>query len=279
MKHILLPIVALALMLISCNSDTPKPTKQVTFKLQGFEQTNSPLHIAPKANATILDDTDGKPLTDIYIFDGTTQLAHKTNDQEDFGTITLSLTHGNHDLSFIATRSTGLTYDQGILTATSVKPTFGALLSLNIDANTQAQAVTLNRISGQLTITIQDAFPSNANEIEFVINPRYQAINISNLCAVDGQSVTQRVSCADKAGKTEQSYTFTHLAPSTTDEYLAAVTINVYDTNGTLIHAVNISDVRLAANTKTILSGKVFTAPNATLNADHSWNTDIVGSF
>ena len=277
MKHIL-PLFVAICCLVSCNQNNPEATKQIKFSIEAFEQTSTPLGIAPKQRATILDDTDGKPLTDLYIFDGTTQLAHQTSDQDDFGPITLSLTHGSHNLSFVCTRSTGLTYDQGTLSATSVKPTFGTLYPLTVDASTSAQTVTLQRISGQLNITIQDAFPANATDIEFIINPRYTDLNISTLCAVNGESVTQRVSCSDKAGKTNQSFSFTHLAPSLDQEYTAQVTINTY-AGSTLLHSVIINDVRLAANTKTILTGNAFRSPSATVNADHSWNTDLVGSF
>lgn len=281
MKHLFLPLLAVVF-LASCNQNNPEASKQIQFNISAFEQSNEPLnapaHISPKAKAVILDDTDGKPLTDLYIFDGTTQLAHQTSDQDDFGPITLSLTHGNHNLSFVCTRSTGLTYDQGTLSATSVKPTFGTLYPLTVDASTTAQTVTLQRISGQLNITIQDAFPTNATDIEFIINPRYTDLNISTLCAVNGESVTQRVSCSDKAGKTNQSFSFTHLAPSLDQEYTAQVTINTY-AGSTLLHSVLINDVRLAANTKTVLTGNAFRSPSATVNADHSWNTDLVGSF
>ena len=57
------------------------------------------------------------------------------------------------------------------------------------------------------------------------------------------------------------------------------MTINVYDDGGVLIHAVSIADVRLAANTQTLLSGKLFRGTDATLNIDHTWNQDIEGSF
>lgn len=277
MKHIL-PLFVAICCLVSCNHNTPEQTKQIKFSIEAFEQTTTPMGIAPKAKAVILDDTDGKPLTDLYIFDGTTQLAHQTSDQDDFGTITLSLTHGAHNLSFVCTRSTGLTYDQGTLSATSVKPTFGTLYPLTVDASTSAQTVTLQRISGQLNITIQDAFPANATDIEFIINPRYSDLDISTLCAINGTSQTQSTSCTSMQGQTNKTFSFTHLAPSLDQEYTAQVTINTY-ANSTLLHSVVINDVRLAANTKTVLTGNAFRSPSATVNADHSWKTDLVGSF
>lgn len=278
MKRIL-PLLAALCCLVACNNqNTPEPTQEVTFNISAFQQS-APMGIAPKQNATILDDVDGTALTDLYIFDGTTQLAHQTSDQEDFGTITLTLTHGSHNLSFVCTRSTDISVADGTMTMGSVKPTFGKLLTLNVTNQTPAQDLTLQRLTGQMIITIQDAFPATAKEIEFVINPRYSALDVTTLCAINGEEISQRVSCTSKVGKTDQQFTMNLLAPSLTDEYQADVTINVYGDGGTVLYSVLVEDVRLAANTKTLLSGKLFTAPSASVNVSHEWNTDIVGTF
>lgn len=273
-------LLVLVAMFVSCNqSNEPAPTKQVTFHIDAFRQSTSPLAIAPKQQATILDDQDGTALTDLYIFDGNTQLAHQTNDQEDFGTITLTLTHGSHNLSFVCTRSTDISVANGTMTMGGVKPTFGKLLTLNVTNSTPAQDLTLQRLTGQLVITVLDAFPAAAKEIEFVINPRYSALDVTTLCGTNGEEFVQRINCESKAGKTNQQFTMNLIAPSLTDEYTAALTINVYGDGGTALYSVLLDEVRLAANTKTILSGKLFTAPSATVNVSHEWNTDIVGSF
>ena len=274
----LLPLLALVAIFASCNPNSPKLTKQVTFHISSFSQTTSPLN-AP-AKAPIYDEAEnGTPLTDIYVFDGSDLLCHQTSDQDDFGTITLSLTHELHNLSFIATRSTNITTANGVMTMENVRPTFGKLLTLNVTSSTHNQDLTLDRITGKLIITILDAFPADAKEIEFVINPRYSQLDVTTLLATNGQSVAQKVDCSSKAGKKDQAFSFNLLAPSITDEYTADVTINVYDSSNALIHAVLVEGVRLAANTKTLLSGKVFRGTDATLNVNHTWNTDIVGSF
>lgn len=266
------------LTIIACNQNMPEPTQEVTFNISAFQQS-APMGIAPKQNATILDDVNGTALTDLYIFDGGTQLAHQTSDQEDFGTITLTLTHGSHNLSFVCTRSTDISVANSTMTMGSVRPTFGKLLTLNVTNQTPAQDLMLDRISGQMIITIQDAFPTAAKEIEFVINPRYSAMDVTTLCAINGGEVSQRVSCANKSGMTNQQYTFNLLAPSLTDEYQADVTINIYGESGTVLYSVLVEDVRLASNTKTLLSGKLFTAPSASVSVNHSWNANIVGTF
>ena len=269
---------ALAALLIGCKGQNdPEQVQAVQFKVSTFTQTTEPMPSPRKA--PILDDEGGTALTDLYVFDGSTQLAHQTSDQQDFGTVILNLTHGNHNLSFILTRSTGITVENGVMTMSSIRSTFGKLLALNVTASTGAQDLTLDRISGQLQLTINDAFPTTANEIEFVINPRYTQMNVTNLQGVNGDEWSQRVSCTAKQGQTGVQYTFNHICPSLTDEYTSDVTINIYNAGGSVIYTVTIDDVRFASNTKTLLSGNLFTTPSASVGVNTSWNSNIVGTW
>ena len=269
---------ALAAFLIGCKGQNdPEQVQAVQFKVSTFTQTTEPMPSPRKA--PILDDEGGTALTDLFVFDGTTKLAHQTNDDANFGTVTLNLTHGNHNLSFILTRSTGITVENGVMTMSSIRSTFGKLLALNVTASTGAQDLTLDRISGQLQLTINDAFPTTANEIEFVINPRYTQMNVTNLQGVNGDEWSQRVSCTAKQGQTGVQYTFNHICPSLTDEYTGDVTINIYNAGGSVIYTVTIDDVRFASNTKTLLSGNLFTTPSASIGVNTSWNSNIVGTW
>lgn len=274
-------IAAICAAFIACKSNDPEGPKQsVTFKVKGFEQSTEPMNSPRRApQATILDDEGGTALTDLYVFDGTTQLIHQTNDQENFGEVTLDLTYGQHNLSFICTRSTGITYNAGVLTFTGVRSTFGKILALNVGGNTANQSVELNRISGLLNITITDEFPANANQIEFIIATKYTKINVESLCAVEPYEFTQKVSCASKVGQSNVLYSMVILCPTLDQEYTSDMTINVYDSGNNIIRSVTIDDVRFAANTKTMLSGPLFSGTGASITVNTTWNQDIVGNF
>ena len=282
MKRLFL-FAAIVAALLSCSKkDEPQQKQSITFKVAAFEQTTEPMNSPRKApQATILDDEGGVALTDLYVFDGTTQLAHQVyaDDNAAFGTVTLDLTHGNHNLSFVATRSSGLAYSAGVLSATSLRSTFGKTLALNVSGSTPAQNLTLDRISGLLSITINDEFPATANQIEFVMATRYTSLNVATLCGTNGDEWSQKVSCTSKVGQSGVQYSFTFLAPSLTDEYTSDLTINIYNSLDAVIYSVTIEDVRLAANTKTMLSGNLFTSPSASVSVSHTWNSNIVGTW
>ena len=273
-------LCALVAVLFACKSkDEPQAMQQVTFKVTAFEQTTDPMNSPRKA--PILDDEGGTALTDLFIFDGSTQVAHQAyaDDNAAFGTVTLNLTHGNHNLSFICTRSTGITVENGVMAFGSVRPTFGKLLALNVSGSTGAQDLTLDRITGQLSITINDQFPAAADQIEFVMATKYSQINVASLLGVNGAEWSQKVSCSSKQGQSGVQYHFNTICPSLTQEYTSDLTINIYNSSNAVIYTVTIDDVRFAANTKTLLSGNLFTAPSANVSVNTSWNTNIVGTW
>ena len=281
MKKILL-FAAVLVAFVSCKKDEPKQMQQVTFHVTAFEQTQEPMRSPRRApQATILDDEGGLALTDLYVFDGTTQLAHQVyeDDHDAFGTVTLDLTHGNHNLSFVATRSTGLAYSAGVLSASSLRSTFGKLLSLNVSGSTPTQNLTLDRVSGLLYVTINDAFPATANQIEFSMVNRYTSLNVATLCGVNGDEWSQKVSCTGKVGQSGVQYSFNFLAPSLDEEYTSDVTIRIYNSSNAVIYSVTIEDVRFAANTKTMLSGNLFTSPYASITVNTTWQSNIVGTW
>ena len=184
-----------------------------------------------------------------------------------------------YNLSFILTRSTGMSYSAGVLTMTSVRPTFGKLLALNVSGSTPAQNLTLDRISGRLSITINDEFPATADKIEFAMPTKYNRINVTNLLGVNADAWSQKVSCTSKQGQSGVQYHFNTICPSLTEEYTSDLTINIYNSSDAIIYSVTIEDVRFAANTKTMLSGNLFTSPSASVSVNTTWNTNIVGSW
>lgn len=281
MKKYLLFIVPIMALFACSNQDEPAQTQTVTFNLSAFEQSQEQMNTPAKApQATILDDENGSALTDIFIFDGTTQVAHQTSDAEDFGTIALPLTHGEHNLHFVATRSTGITFTNGNLFATSLRSTFGKHLALNVTSTTADQNIVLDRVNGFLRITILDEFPANAAEIEFIINKRYTTLHIEDFQGFEAEgSNTVRTSCTSKVGKSGEYYSLYILSPILNTPYSATVTINAYNAGGDNIASVTVNNVQMCSNTKTLLRGNLFNMPSANISVNTEWEEDIVTPF
>ena len=278
MKKFLFFSALFALMLVGCkNQDEPQQkaeTHQVKFTIPGLTVSTEPMDAPRKAPASLIDDSD--ELTDLYLFDGTTQLVHQTSDQAEFGTITVLLTTGNHTLHFVATRSTGISYENGILACTSLKNTFGKTVQLNV-AGGGDQNVTLDRLSGKLIITINDAIPSGASNLRIQLACRYTSLNVTSLYGVSPSSFDQNVNISGKVGTSGYQITL----------YMLAMDECGYDTDFTLT-ATNSSSqvigqatgtVTIAPNTKTLLIGNLFTGTRSFISLNSAWNADIEESF
>ena len=263
-------ISALAALLIGCKWQNEPGQQQVTFKVSNFTSTTEPL----KAPASLVDGDDA--LTDLYLFDGTTQLIHQTSDQDDFGTITVLLTTGNHTLHFVATRSTGLSYEGGILACTSLKNTFGKTMQLNV-AGGGDQNVTLDRLSGKLIITINDAIPSGASNLRIQLGDRYTSLDIASLYGTSPAAFDQNVNISGKVGTSGYSITLYMLAPDA-DGYETTFTLTATNTSSEVIGQAT-GTITIAPNTKTLLSGNLFTGTRSFISLNSAWNADIEESF
>lgn len=275
-KSILLSLLCGAF-LLSCSNDEPKRIKQVTFTVDAFHVSTQPMN-APR-HAPILDDNDGQALTDIYIFDGTTQLAHQTSDMESFGMVTLSMEYGSHNLSFVATRSLGLSYDAGVLSCTSLRPTFGKLQAVTVSDATDAFAIELNRLTGQLVITIEDAIPADAHHLTFTVAKKYDQLQVATLNGSGMYAFEQTVSLTSLVGQTGNFWTLNMLCPTYSTQYTTDVTLAVYRSDDSLIAQHTISDVPVCSNTKTLLHGDMFSGQTFTITANHEWEDDLEPSW
>ena len=266
---------ALIALLIGCKCSDEPAKQQVTFRISNFQSTTEPLGSPRKAPASLVDGEDGA-LTDLYLFDGATQLVHQTSTQEDFGTITVLLPIGEHDLHFIATRSTGLSYEDGILTCASLKNTFGKTVHLSV-AGGGDQNVTLDRLTGKLVITINDAIPTGASNLRIQLGDRYTTLDPQTLFGVSPAAFDQNVNISGKTGNTGFYVTLFMLAPDA-DGYETEFTLTATNTSSQVIGQATCT-ITIAPNTKTLLSGNLFTGTRSFISLNSAWNADIEENF
>ena len=279
--------LAVACCLMACQQNGPeqqssnstqeqtKQTKSITFNIAAFSVSTQAMAPSGLRKAPILDDQDGQALTDLYIFEGSTQLAHQTSDAADFGTLTLTLDYGSHNLAFIATRSTGVTISNGILHATSVRPTFGTRQTITVGDSSDEFDITISRITGQLIITMQDAIPADADHLIVQVAQKYDDLTIATFAGANPYAFSQSVNITSKVGMSNQTWTLNIFAAVYGEQYTTDVTLSVYKSDDSLIAQHVIHNVPLVTNTKTILSGEMFGGQNFTITADHTWEDSL----
>lgn len=277
MKKVLLTLVTFTgVLFLSCSRDSePSAPQQVTFHCSGFtveQQSLSPLR---RSAQDLIDD--GNAMTDLYLFNGSTQLVHQVSTQEDFGTITVLLPLGEHHLHFVATRSAGLDYADGVLSCTSLRPTFGKHIDLTVSGASDNN-VALERITGQLSIIIEDAVPTGASTLTVEVTPYYRNLNITTFAGVSQFDFSQTVNISGKVGSTNNTWTINVLVPTHGEQYEPTYTLTARNGSDQIIGQAT-GTVPLVTNTKTILRGSIFQGNRSVVTLNTAWNADINESF
>ena len=275
MKKALFFSALLALILTGCKSDEPQAQHQVTFRVPQLAVETEPM-TAPRKVAPLTDE-DGKQMTDLILFDGATYLMRQQNTDPDFGTVTVLLTAGEHHLHFIATRSTELNYDEGILNCASLRSTFGKHYDINVTGGSD-EYVTMDRLTGMVVITIEDEIPAGAANLRIQFGDYYKGLNPTTFAGVRSGEFDQTVSIASKVGQTDVQYKLNILAPVYGDGSETTYTLTATNGSDDIIGQAT-GTMTIASNTKTLLHGNLFTGTRSFLSLSTAWNSDIDEGF
>ena len=280
MKKALFFSAIFALILTGCKSAKDDPQvdsskHQVTFRVPALkvetEQMSAPHKVAP------LTDDDGQQMTDLILFDGATYLMRQQNTDPNFGTVTVMLTAGERHLHFVATRSTELSYYEGVLNCASLRSTFGKHYDINVTGGSD-EYVTMDRLTGMVVITIEDEIPAGAANLRIQFGDYYKGLNPTTFAGVRSGDFNQTVSIASKVGLTDQQWKLNILAPVYGTESTTTYTLTATNGSGDIIGQAT-GTMTIASNTKTLLHGNLFTGTRSFLSLSTAWNSDIDESF
>lgn len=251
-------IILAASIITSCSDNTDHFTDagnmvQITLKTATMSVSKEDM-----TRASLADESQ----SDLWVYDGTTLLTHQTSTDSDFGTPTLNLTYGTHNLRVFSTRIANATISaDGILTGDSPRQTFANTLSLDVTPSTAAtQTIELHRQTYQLTVMADDAWPADYGKLEVTIDPDYTSLNTQTFTGIAATSTYTRSVTPPStwSGKTGCNVAFHGFTPSTA-EYTTTVTITLYKAdNQTVLQQHTVSDVPLQRNYKTTIHGALF---------------------
>jgi len=274
MKKYLFLFAILAFLFASCNiKDEPKQMKEVTFNVAAWTIDQQPMN-GPR-RVPILDDNDGLSMTDLFVFDAGELLVHQTNDQQDFGVVTLTLEYGSHNLSFVSTRSDSPTVDGNLLKTNSLRPTFGKLQTVTVSDATDAFDITLSRLTGQIIITFEDEIPADAHHLVVQVDTQYNHLNVTTFAGANAHEFNQSVNIVARRGLSGERWTLNMLTPIYGTAYTTDVSFAVYRQDDSLISRHSVEDVPICSNTKTLIHGAMFSGQAFTVSANYTWEDDV----
>ena len=262
--------------LFSCNSKYASEAQHpVTFRVPALQVDTEPMN-APRKVAPLMDE-DGQQMTDLFLFDGAAQLLRQQSTDPDFGTITVMLTEGEHHLHFVATRSTELSYADGMLNCASLRPTFGKHYDINVSGKSD-EYITMERLTGMVVITIEDEIPADAASLRIQMGDFYKGLNQTTFAGVRSGEFDQTVSIASKVGTTGVQYKLNILAPVYGIESTTTYALTATNGSGDVIGKAT-GTMPINSNTKTLLHGSLFTGTRSFVSLSTAWNGDIDEAF
>jgi hypothetical protein len=296
MKPKILLCCICAFLFFSCKKDKKvTPTTKlypISFNLSGFTQTQVPIGKA-KTTSLTTQAADTVPVQSLVYMLFKIQPALTLISQQriekgavGFGTFTDNVAPGDYTAVFIGGSAAlniyaynyfGYASGSGFFT-TYWDDTFLTKVPITVTASGINQPVTMKRRTARLDVILKDAIPAGTTKITVSFRDTSQIEALSqygNAAFVTTNVTTKTINAAD-IGTT--NYTIT--ANTVNDTKLFDVTISYYGANpagplGTKI----VKNVLCKTNTKTTLSGNLFTPGNnefdITVNQD--WNTVNVG--
>lgn len=257
------------MLLVGCG-DAPTKSKLITLNVTRWQVGQETMR------APILDDENGKPLTDLYVYDGTRVLAHQQSTDSAFGEVQLQMDYGTHALSVVATRSEGQQIEDGVLKVSALRPTFGKLMSITVSDVSDAFEVELKRLTGQLCVTIEDEIPADAATLRIQISNKYDDMEMMTFRTVNPYAYTNDIPMFSWTGQKSMDFVVIVHGLSPQSPCTSDVRLTVLRADGSVLSDHLIKDVPLASNTRTRLHGELFAGNALSVTVDHTWEEDLL---
>lgn len=271
------------------DSQSPEePTKLFTFHVKGdFAISQEEMSRA----ATRLENGNTSGLTDLWVLDyasdGTLiQQVHQASGDADFGSPQLSLTYGQHNVIFVASKGTTPALSavngsaSGSLSWAKVLDTFTLAYPVTVSASSNGnRAPALERAISCVTVQNTDAVPSTARRMEVTLSKRYGTLSLPSLVGGGDNAYTNTFTLyAADAGQTNLQFATYTLCPSADDVFTTDVTVRVYGDSDVLLSEFTIPNVELKQNRKTILKGRCFERSGSpfAVSVNGAWQGDNI---
>ena len=277
-------MAATSLMLTACERSYESPTasddatRLVTFNLggEGFGNTTF-------TRAISIGESD---MTDLWVFDFVSeecvQSLHLTPEDAAFSAPQLTMSMGDHEVCFVASRGTAPMLDDTAQTITWDIPrdTYWASKAVTVGQSTGSISVTLDRVATKLRLVITDEVPDRAAIVAVRPAKWYYGLNYWTGDPVANETKERTISIpASYIGTTGQlSCSFFGL--STKNEWTTNIIIEGRDIDGNVLGQATIAAAPFMANRASEYSGRLFSG-SGTMNMTLSdeWQNSYVAEW
>ncbi len=155
---------------------------------------------AARDAATRALEANGETMKELWVFDvigdSCALVCKQTEVDDNFGSVSMKLSYGNHRLAVVCSRGEGSDVDvsNGRIAWEKVRDTFWNVVDCDVakTGNTDI-SVTLKRVAARMRVTVNDVIPSDLKTISISGEPWYKGIDVKTGEAIGGLSSVEGV--------------------------------------------------------------------------------------
>ena len=236
--------------------------------------------------ATRALEANGEAMKELWVFDvigdSCALVCRQTDVDDNFGSVSMKLSYGNHRLAVVCSRGEGSDVDMsnGLIAWEKVRDTFWNVVDCDVAKTGSTDiSVTLKRVAARMRVTINDIIPSDLKTISITGEPWYKGIDvktgeaIGELSSIEGVTDVSTLAVPSAYVGTEKKLAVSLWIMSKGNEWTEDVTVKMLGENGDVLSEVVCPGVPMQRNRVTNVTG-YFLSGGASGNIliDDSWS-------
>ena len=241
---------------------------------------------AARDAATRALEANGEAMKELWVFDvvgdSCALVCKQTEVDDNFGSVSMKLSYGNHRLAVVCSRGEGSDVDlsNGRIAWEKVRDTFWNVVDCDVAKTGSTDiSVTLKRVAARMRVTVNDVIPSDLKTISISGEPWYKGIDvktgeaIGGLSSVEGVRDVSTLAVPSAYVGTEKKLAVSIWIISKGNEWTEDVTVKMLDDKGDVLSQSLCNGVPMQRNRVTNVTG-YFLSGGASGNIvlDDSWS-------
>lgn len=231
-------------------------------------------------------EANGEAMKELWVFDvigdSCALVCKQTEVDDNFGSVSMKLSYGNHRLAVVCSRGEGSDVDvnNGRIAWEKVRDTFWNVVDCDVAKTGSTDiSVTLKRVAARMRVTVNDVIPSDLKTISISGEPWYKGIDvktgeaIGGLSSVEGVTDVSSLAVPSQYVGTEKKLAVSLWIMSKGNEWTENVTVKMLGENGDVLSQSLCNGVPMQRNRVTNVTG-YFLSGGASGNIllDDSWS-------
>ena len=241
---------------------------------------------AERDAATRALEANGGAMKELWVFDvigdSCALVCKQTEVDDNFGSVSMKLSYGNHRLAVVCSRGEGSDVDvsNGRIAWEKVRDTFWNVVDCDVAKTGSTDiSVTLKRVAARMRVTVNDVIPADLKTISISGEPWYKGIDvktgeaIGGLSSVEGMTDVSSLAVPSAYVGTEKKLAVSLWIMSKDNEWTEDVTVRMLGENGDVLSQSLCNGVPMQRNRVTNVAG-YFLSGGASGNIilDDSWS-------